>query len=129
MSAGNGEILEFYLKKSSETLIDAKILADSHRWNSCVNRLYYSCFYIVIALIFQKLAKRTKTHSGARNLFNEYFVKNAIVDKQMAVFYSILMDKRAKSDYDDFEIFTAEDVLPLISQAEEFINTIQKLIL
>ena len=62
-------------------------------------------------------------------MFNEHFVKNGIVDKQTASFYSILMDKRTKSDYDDFEIFTAEEVLPLISQAEEFINTIQKLIL
>ncbi len=91
--------------------------------------LYYSCFYIVLALIILKLTKRPKTHPGTKNLLNEHFVKTGIIDTQIASFYAELMEKRGESDYDDFQILSAEDVLPLISQAEEFIKTIQKLIL
>jgi len=38
------------------------------------------------------------------------------------------MQRRGESDYVAFEKLTSEDVLPLIPQAEEFINTIKKII-
>jgi uncharacterized protein (UPF0332 family) len=123
------DIVKHYIEKSLRTFEDAKLLANIQSWDSCVNRLYYSCFYIVLALLILKLTKRPKTHAGTKNLFNEHFVKTGILNKQTAAFYSELMEKRGESDYDDFQILTAEDVLPLISQAEEFIITIQKLIL
>ncbi len=125
----NRDVVKFYTEKAIRTFEDARVLANIKSWDSCVNRLYYSCFYMALALIILKLATRPKTHAGTRNLFNEHFVKTGIVGKQTASFYSELMEKRGESDYDDFQISTAEEVLPLISQAEEFINTIQKLIL
>jgi len=40
-------IVRFYIEKSLQTFEDAELLALNERWNSCVNRLYYSAFYIV----------------------------------------------------------------------------------
>ena len=36
-----------------EAYEDAIILANHNRWNACVNRLYYACFYMVSALAIQ----------------------------------------------------------------------------
>ena len=125
---GRAELVHFYIMKSDNTLKDAKLLANNNSWDSCVNRLYYACFYIVYALIVKKIGKRTKTHSGIKALFNEHFIKEGILSKQVAVFYGKLMSKRALGDYDDFQVLTAGDVIPLIPQTEAFINTIKSLI-
>jgi len=130
MKKGNQEdLIRFYVERSFTTLKDAKVLGDSGGWTSCINRLYYACFYIVYALLLQKIGVRTKTHSGVKTLFSKHIVKPGLVKAESGYFYSLLMEKRGEGDYGDFEIFTAEEVLPLILQAEEFIITIQKLIL
>jgi len=41
---------------------------------------------------------------------------------------SITEDERNDSDYEDFAIFTAEDVIPLLPQTQEFIDAIKRLI-
>jgi uncharacterized protein (UPF0332 family) len=45
------EYIKYRLEKSDESLNDAKLLAQNQRWNACVNRLYYACFYAVMALL------------------------------------------------------------------------------
>ena len=59
-------LLRYRLKRAQEALLDARLLADAGRWNSCVNRLYYACFYAVSALLLQRGLLSTK-HSGIRS--------------------------------------------------------------
>jgi len=49
--AWNEDLVPYRLEKARETLEDARILANAGRWNACVNRLYYACFYSVSALL------------------------------------------------------------------------------
>jgi len=128
-SQNREEIVKFYVAKAWNTLKDAMILSENKAWESCVNRLYYACFYMVYALLIQKIDVRAKTHSGIKTLFGLHIVKEGLIDEATASFYPLVFERRNEADYEDFEILTVEDVLPLISQAEEFIKTIQKLIL
>jgi len=57
------DIIAYRLKRARETFEDAEILADHAKWNSSVNRLYYACYYAVIALLL-KYGFKTSTHSG-----------------------------------------------------------------
>lgn len=41
----------YRMSRANEALEDARILAREERWNACVNRLYYACFYAVSALL------------------------------------------------------------------------------
>ena len=34
------------MNRARDTMEDARILANAGRWNACVNRLYYACFYV-----------------------------------------------------------------------------------
>ena len=45
------DLILYRIERAHETLEDAHILAISDRWNVCVNRLYYACFYAVSALL------------------------------------------------------------------------------
>jgi uncharacterized protein (UPF0332 family) len=69
--AWRGDVVQYRLRRSRETLQDARILAHASRWNPCVNRLYYACFYAVSALLIQHGLSSSK-HAGIRGLFNRH---------------------------------------------------------
>ena len=56
------------IRKAKNTFEAAKLLASENHWNSAANRLYYSAFYAVLALLARMKAK-TSTHSGAKSEF------------------------------------------------------------
>ena len=121
------DLILYRIEKTLETLEDARILADSERWNACVNRLYYGCFYAVSAILIQNGLSSSK-HTGVRSLFNLNFVKTGKVPKHLARIYNDLFERRQESDYLDFISFQEAQVRPLISQAEIFIEHILELI-
>lgn len=112
------DYIEYRLLKSKEIYDDAKLLANNQRWNSCVNRLYYSSFYLVSALLYKNDFK-SETHNGAKTQFNLHFIKSGIVDVSFGKLYSNLFDWRQESDYADFVDFDEETVNPLMGQVEE----------
>lgn len=120
------ELVRFRIEKARETLEDARILADSGRWNTCVNRLYYACFYAVSALLIQQDLSSAK-HTGVRSLFNQYFVKTGKIPRQLAQIYNDLFERRQESDYMDFVSFTELQVKPLIPVAAEFVDYLESM--
>jgi uncharacterized protein (UPF0332 family) len=75
--------IKYRLFRAEESLQEAEMLASSCHWNTCVNRLYYACFYAVSAFLLKHDLSSTK-HSGMRSYFNNNFVKPEIVSKETA---------------------------------------------
>jgi len=44
------DYIKYRFQRAEESFQDALILAENERWNTVINRLYYACFYAVIAL-------------------------------------------------------------------------------
>jgi uncharacterized protein (UPF0332 family) len=101
------------------------ILAKEERWNALINRLYYACFYAVIALLIKQNIS-TQTHDGARVQFGSLFIKNGIIDKEFGKLFSKLFDFRQKGDYGDLFDFDEELTMPLITKVQEFLIEIKK---
>jgi len=120
-------LVTYRLARADETLEDARILAKAKRWNACLNRLYYACFYAVSALLVRDGLSSSK-HAGVRGLFNQNYVKTGNVTKQLARIYNDLFERRQEGDYIDFVRFKESQVVPWISKAEELIGHIAKLI-
>ena len=57
-----------------------------------------------------------------------HFVKTGLLSVEWGRFYAQLFNERNDSDYEDFAIFTEEDIVPLLPQTEEFIDVIKRLI-
>ena len=127
MIESNGELVKYRLQRARETLADARILADASRWNPCVNRLYYACFYAVSALLIQEGLSSTK-HTGLRSLFNRHFVKTNKVPKDKARIFNDLFERRQEGDYVDFVNFEESQVLPWLPEAEAFVQNLADLI-
>jgi len=121
------EYISYRLQKADETFRAARELIKGGFWNSCVNRLYYACFYAVNAL-FVRDGIFVKTHSGAKNQFFQNYIKTGIIDLKFSRLYSDLSDWRQKGDYNDFFDLTEDDVNPMFSQVDEFLRTIRNLI-
>jgi uncharacterized protein (UPF0332 family) len=123
----NKELVLYRLQRARETLKDARILAQAQRWNPCVNRLYYACFYAVSSLLIQEGLSSSK-HSGVRSLFNRHFVKTNKVSKETARIFNDLFERRQEGDYMDFVSFKESQVQLWLSDAEAFVETIGILI-
>ena len=54
MTGSQNDYIRYRLDRSVELFQDARLLAENKRWRSCVNRLYYSSFHLINALLFQE---------------------------------------------------------------------------
>jgi uncharacterized protein (UPF0332 family) len=110
-----------------ESYEEALILAENKRWNAVINRLYYSCFYSVIALLLKHNIE-TRTHDGARTQFGLYFIKTGEIDKKYGQLFSKLFDFRQKGDYGDYYDFDETTVSPIIGEVKDFLNELEMII-
>lgn len=127
MTVDKDDYINYRLSKSNESFGDAKILAQNGSWNSCVNRLYYACYYAVSALLLKNNIS-PQTHTGLKTQFNLQFVKEGKVSLEMGKLYADLMDWRQKGDYGDMFDFDREGVEPLFKPVEEFLKKIRSLV-
>ena len=97
-------LIRYRLERAQESLADARLLADAARWNACVNRLYYSCFYAVSALLVRDGLSSSK-HTGVRSLFNRHYVRTGKVPRELARIYNDLFERRQRVVYDFFREF------------------------
>ncbi len=122
------DYIKYRFQRAIESFEEALILAENNRWNAVVNRLYYSCFYAVIALLIKNNIE-TQTHEGARIQFGLCFIKTGKVDKKLGKLFTKLFDYRQKGDYGDLFDFDEETVFPLINQVKDFIDDLQKIVI
>jgi len=120
--------IKYRLEKAKETFEVAELLIKNEKWNSAINRLYYSAYYAVSALLVQATIN-TKTHSGVKTQFFLHYIKTGIIDVELGKVYADLFDWRHKGDYGDFFDFTAEDVLSIKQPTKELLNNIEEVIL
>ncbi len=122
MTGSQNDYIRYRLDRSVELFQDAILLAENKRWRSCVNRLYYSSFHLINALLFQE-GINAKSHDGLKTKFLQLYVKTNLIDIEFGKLYSRLIDWRQESDYSVYVDFGGDDVLPLIDKVEKF-NTI-----
>lgn len=122
----NKDLIKYRLSRAEETLKDAEILISNNRLNSTVNRIYYSLYYAVLALLETKGLASSK-HSGVRALFNQYFVKAGIVSKEAGRFFSELFNDRQEGDYVDYTKFEIKDVKNKFEKCKFYIGGIKRI--
>lgn len=121
MTGKINDLIEYRTNRSLETLKEAKTMIDNQFWNASVNRIYYSCYYIVSSLLLIKSIE-TGSHKGIRQMFGLHFVQTGLVSKDDGRFFSDLYDRRQTGDYDDFVNYDEIIVKRLFEQAEGFVK-------
>jgi len=122
----NGLVV-YRIQRSKETMAEAILMIDEGYLNGAINRLYYACYYIVIALLI-KNGISAQTHAGAKQMLGLHFVVTGKLSPKTSSIFATLFEKRHSSDYDDFTYYDKDTLEKLYQQADEFIQTIEKLI-
>jgi uncharacterized protein (UPF0332 family) len=121
-------LVNLRLQKAKDTLHEARLNVDLGCWHTAANRLYYACYYAASALLI-KHGHQAQTHSGVIKLLGLHFISKGMISKESGKFYRRLFELRQKGDYDDWSVIKATDVQAFVEPAEEFIHTLEKLIL
>ena len=127
MKGTKEDLIKYRLLRARDTFEDAQILAEKNKWNSTINRLYYSAYYAVMALLLNSDLKPT-THNGTKSCLSEYFILTNKIPKDFGKIYSQLFTWRQKGDYDDMFDFDKDKVMPYFAPVSELIDIIEKTI-
>jgi uncharacterized protein (UPF0332 family) len=113
------ELVKFRLTKASESFKMASYATEQKYWNAVASELYYTCYYLVIAL-FAKNGIKTSTHTGVRTELGAKFIKKGILEPKWGKLIALLFNLRQKGDYEDFVFLTEKEVAPLVTEVEKF---------
>ena len=120
-------LIRYRMDRSKEALSAARLMYEKGHYNDAVNRLYYSCFYMVIALLATEGVHPGK-HTAVRAFLNKNWIKTGKLSKETGRLYNTLFDRREKGDYGDYFRFNAEDVEYWLKKVEKAIEEIFQVI-
>jgi uncharacterized protein (UPF0332 family) len=121
------DLIQYRVDRAERTLKEEQTAIDNDSLPLAENRIYYSIFYMVSALALKHNFSTSK-HSTLRGWFNQLFLKTMTIDIEFGKTYSTAFEKRQKADYDDFVIFSDEEVKKDLKNAHKFIDEIKKMI-
>lgn len=120
-------IVALELEKSDKTWSQLGIQIQAGLWELVANRLYYSLFHAVSALLIHD-SHEVGTHRGAVNKFSMFYVKTGIFTKDEGRLYSRLQQLREDGDYNCSIDVEQEEVEEKIEPTLHLINKIKQYI-
>jgi uncharacterized protein len=125
MTDGQRELVRYRMERALETLQEARLMLEGGHLHGAANRVYYACFYAVVALLLTKDLSSPK-HSGIMALFNRHFIKEGVLPLEMGKFYSSVFDRRLEGDYGAVVELKEEDIRTDLAEAQAFIARIER---
>ena len=120
-------LLEMELEKAERTFAEQRLLREGGLWSTLANRLYYSLFHAVCALLISE-GHEVGTHKGAVIRFQQYFVKTQRFSVEDGRFYSQMQTMRENADYNCSYDVSEEEVLARIEPTRQLIEKIKQYI-
>lgn len=120
-------LIAYRIERAYDTLREAEVMRREAFYNAAVNRMYYACYYAVIALLL-KHDIATQTHNGVKSMLGLHFVSTGKLPVKIGKTFGTLFEKRHSGDYDDFAYCDAELIDELLPQARLFVDTIASML-
>lgn len=121
------DLIAYRMERALETLEEARLMSETGHWRTCINRLYYACFYGVSALLLEKDMSFSK-HTGVKAAFNREFILTGIIPKECGRLYNLLFKYRQQSDYEDFFSVDQGIVREWMVQSKRFVERISQVL-
>lgn len=117
----------FYRMTSAKRLLkEIEAHIQQGYYNTAVNRMYYSCFYAVSALLLHNGIEGVKTHDGVRQMFGKHFIQTGTFPREWGRFYTIIFACRSDADYEDFKDYDLKTTEGMFPQVKAFIELIDQ---
>lgn len=121
-------LIKYRLERSEESLAASKLMLDNGLYVSAMNRIYYSMFYTVQALLILNDVSFSK-HGQVKGFFNKEYIKTNILQKDFGRLYNVVFEYRQKFDYVDLIIPERDLIVDYVDKAEFFNKEVSKYIL
>jgi uncharacterized protein (UPF0332 family)/predicted nucleotidyltransferase len=126
---GMKESTEDGLDRARKSLKSAHVLLDDAADpNSAISSAYYAMLHAARAAL-NEAGKAPKSHKGVQHELRETYVETGRLDTRYHSMLSQAEDKRIDADYELSPSFTAEDAEEWIGKAEDFVDTIEALLI
>jgi uncharacterized protein (UPF0332 family) len=113
------------LERAAEALKAADLLFENGYISDAVSRLYYVVLYHVRAILLSK-GLEPRSHEGALRLLGLHFIREDLLEKEIAQIFSKLMKFREEADYNPVSMFTKEDYIAYRREAEHLTAAIRE---
>jgi uncharacterized protein (UPF0332 family) len=118
-------LISYRMERSRESIRAAEIMLENEMLTISMNRVYYSMFYAVQALLVLHKVSFSK-HGQVKGYFNRELIKTGIFSVDMGKLYNKVFEYRQKFDYVDFAVPERDMVSEYIEKAREFHSTIKE---
>ncbi len=119
-------LIQYRLDRARESLDDARLmLAQNGSHAGVINRAYYAMFYAALALLIT-IDRGSSKHQGVIALFDENFIKQNILPKELGRLLHRAFEMRQAGDYRDMLVITREQASDAINSAEKFLSVIEE---
>lgn len=116
-------LVSYRMDRSRESVRAAEIMLENEMFAIAMNRVYYSMFYAVQALLVMHKVSFSK-HGQVKGYFNRELIKTGIFPMDMGKLYNKAFEYRQKFDYVDFAVPDRDMVSEYIEKAKEFCKRI-----
>ena len=113
------------LEKSQRTFEDVLFCAREGKWETAANRLYYSLFHAMSALLVHD-GYQVKSHRGILAMFGEHYVRTEIFSKKDGSLLSELVIMRDNADYNCFFEADEEKLKPYLEPTRKLLDKIRR---
>jgi len=116
-------LVKYRLERAYESLKAAQLLFENKLFTPAMNRIYYSMFYSVQALLVLD-EKAFSKHGQVKGYFNKEFIKAGVFPKEFGKLFNTVFEYRQKFDYIDMLVPEEELISDYIIEAQKFIAQI-----
>ena len=120
-------LVNYRLERANESLKAARLMLENNLFIPAMNRIYYSMFYAVQALIILKESTFSK-HGQVKGFFNKEFIKTGVFPIEFGKLYNAAFEYRQKFDYVDLIIPEKQLIFDYITKANNFIEKLSEYI-
>lgn len=118
-------VVQYWWAKAEESLKSAERELAASSFNFAMNRIYYSAFYAVSAVLLKRQIS-FKKHSAVRSAFHSEFIKPGLPDVNWGKFYDRLFEDRQEGDYLALVEFESGYVKDKLNSRKKFLYAIKE---
>jgi|CXWL01.1.fsa_nt_gi uncharacterized protein (UPF0332 family) len=119
-------LIQYRLERARESLNDARLMLEQNGSPAgVINRAYYAMFYATLALLIT-IDRGSSKHQGVIALFDENFIKQNILPKELGKILHRAFEMRQVGDYRDLMVVTKEQAMDVFNSAIQFMDTIEE---
>ncbi|HBG77460.1 MAG TPA: hypothetical protein DDW84_01230 [Phycisphaerales bacterium] len=114
-------LIKYRLERANESIKAAELMFANKLFIPAMNRIYYSMFYAVQALLVLN-EKAFSKHGQVKAYFNMEFIKAGIFQKEFGKIFNTVFEYRQKFDYVDLLVPEESLISDYIAKAQNFIE-------